>query len=157
MRWIVAFTLAAASPAMASDYVVIKLGADLKVSADTAWAKVGDFCAIEAWGKLPCKLTSGTGDVGSVRSLAGGRAEEPMFGRTAHSYTYGQTVGGNKGVDYHGTLAVEPTGRNTSRLSYTLLYDQSLVPEDKRDGMRTQMPVRFQTFVDNLKKMAEAK
>jgi len=157
MRWIAALMLAAASPAMASDYVVIKLGADLSVSADTAWAKVGKFCAIEAWGKLPCTLASGTGDVGSVRSLAGGKVEEPMVGQTARSYTYGQTVGGNKGIDYHGTLAVEPTGRTTSHLSYILLYDQSLVPEDKREGMRTQMPVRFQTFVDNLKKMAEAK
>jgi len=157
MRWIAALMLAAASPAMATDYVVIKLGADLNVSADAAWAKVGDFCAIEAWGKLPCTLASGSGDVGSIRSLAGGKVEEPMLARTAHSYTYGQTVGGNKGIDYHGTLAVEPTGRNTSRLSYTLLYDQSLVPADKRDAMRTQMPARFQTFVDTLKKMAEAK
>ena len=147
----------AAMPALASDYVVIPLHADIAAPADAAWARVGDFCAIETFAKLPCKLVSGTGGVGSIRSLANGVIQEPMLARTSHSYTYGQIVGPNKGLDYHGTLAIEPTGPDTSRVDYTLVYDQSLLPADKRDAMRTQLPSRFQVFVDAVKAMAEAK
>src|SRR4051812_3801853 len=157
MRWIAAGSLAIASPAMASDYVVIELHADVKASPDTTWAKIGDYCAIEKWGGLSCKLASGTGGVGSVRALNNGVVEEPMVAHTSHSYTYGQTVGGNKDFDYHGTLAVEPAGRNASRINYTLVYDQSLVPAEKRETMPTGMRTRFQGFVDKMKAMAEAK
>jgi len=157
MRWIAALMLGAASPAMASDYVVIQLHADVKASADTTWAKIGDFCAIEKWAGLKCTLASGTGGVGSVRSLNNGAAEEPMVAQASHSYTYCQTVGGSKDYQYHGTLAVEPAGRNASRIDYTLLYDQALVPAEKRDTMHTGLATRFQTFVDKMKAMAEAK
>ena len=146
----------AAAPALAADYVVIQLHADTSVSADTAWAKIGSYCAIEQFAKVPCKLTSGTGGVGSVRSLANGVIEEPMVAQTAHSYTYGQTIGANKGIEYHGTLAVEPTGARTSRINYTLFYDQALVPADKRESFRAGL-ARFQGFVDTMKGMAEAK
>jgi len=157
MRMIAAGLLVMASPAMATDYVVIELHADVKASADTTWARIGDFCAIEKWAGLKCTLASGTGGVGSVRSLNNGVVEEPMVAHTAHSYTYSQIVGGNKGIDYHGTLAVEPAGRNASRITYTLLYDQSLVAAEKRDAMRPGMTTRFQSFVDKMKAMAEAK
>jgi hypothetical protein len=154
---IISVLLMGAAPALAADYVVIPLHADIAAPADAAWAKVGDFCAIQTFAKLPCKLASGTGGVGSIRSLANGVIEEPMLARTSHSYTYGQIVGTNKGLDYHGTLAIEPTGPATSRVDYTLVYDQALLPADKRDAMRTQLPSRFQVFVDAIKAMAEAK
>jgi hypothetical protein len=157
MRWIAAGLLAIASPAMASDYVVIELHADVKASADTTWAKIGDYCAIEKWAGIACKLTSGTGGVGSIRTLNNGAAVEPMVAHASHSYTYSQIVGGSKGLDYHGTLAVDPVGRNASRITYTLLYDQSLVAAEKRETMHTGMAARFQTFMDKMKGMAEAK
>jgi len=154
---IVSVLLMGAAPALAADYVVIPLHADIAAPADAAWAKVGDFCAIQTFAKLPCKLVSGTGGVGSIRSLANGVIEEPMLAQTSRSYTYGQIVGPNKGLDYHGTVAVESTGPATSRIDYTLVYDQALLPADKRDAMRTQLPSRFQVFVDAIKAMAEAK
>lgn len=148
--------LGLAAPAGAADYVVVDLHADVNASADAAWAKVGAFCDIGKWAKLPCELASGTGGVGSIRKLAGGAIEEPMLAATAHSYTYGQTVGPNKGIDYHGTLALEPTGANSSRAHYTLVYDQSLLPADKRDAMKAGL-LRFQRFLDAIKQMAEAR
>lgn len=152
---LVGMMLAAAAPAGAADYVVVTLHADINAPADAAWSKVGGYCDIGKWAKLPCEMVSGTGGVGSVRKLAGGVIEEPMFAATAHSYTYGQTVGPNKGIDYHGTLAVEPTGARSSRATYTLIYDQALVPPDKRDAMKSGLQ-RFQRFLDTMKEMAEA-
>jgi hypothetical protein len=157
MRMVIAgLMLGVAAPACAADYVVIQLHADVKASADTAWAKVGAFCDIGKWAKLPCELASGTGGVGSIRKLAGGAIEEPMLATTKYSYTYGQTVGPNKGIDYHGTLAFEPVGKNASRANYTLVYDQSLVPAEKRDSFKAGFQ-RFQGFLDTMKQMAEAK
>jgi hypothetical protein len=149
--------LGAAAPACAADYAVIQLHIDAKVPADTAWAKIGSYCDIAKWAKLPCELVAGSGGVGSIRKLVGGVIEEPMVAATAHSYTYGQTVGPNKDIDYHGTLAVEPTGAGTSRIDYTLTYDQSHVAADKRVSMRDGMAQRFQVFMGPLKAQAEGK
>ena len=147
--------LVVAAPASAADYVVITLHADVNAPADAAWSRVGSFCDIAKWANLPCVLISGTGGVGSIRRLAGGVAEEPMIGATAHAYTYGQTVGSDKDIDYHGTLAIEPTGAATSRVDYTLTYDQERVPADRRGALREQMNQRFRGAVQNIKKMAE--
>jgi hypothetical protein len=152
-----ALLLVVAAPAGAADYVVIPLHIDANVSADTAWARIGTYCDIAKWAKMPCELIAGSGGVGSVRRLIGGVIEEPMVAATAHSYTYGQTVGPNKDIDYHGTLAVEPTGAGTSRIDYTLVYDQARVAADKRAGMRDGMGQRFQVFMNALKAQAEAK
>ena len=153
---ILGLMLGAAAPGMAADYVVIQLHADVKASAETAWAKVGAFCDIGKWAKLPCELGSGTGGIGSIRKLAGGVIEEPMVAATQYSYTYGQTLGPNKGIDYHGTLAFEPAGKNASKATYTLVYDQSLVPAEKRESFKAGFQ-RFQGFLDTIKAMAEAK
>ena len=155
-RLIVLLTAATvATSAPASDYVAIELHAPVSVSADAAWARVGRFCDIARWGKLKCALRAGSGGAGTVRVLNDGFAEEPMVGRASRSYTYGQTVGPNAALDYHGTLAVEPTGRRTARVDYTLVYDQARVPADQREKMRAQLAQRFQTFVDAIKAAAE--
>jgi hypothetical protein len=158
MRALVAgFLLCAAAPAFATDYVVITLHADISAPADVAWAKVGGFCDIGEWANLPCELSSGTGGVGSIRRLVGGAIEEPMIGATSHSYTYGQTVGDTKDFDYHGTLAIERTGPTTSRVDYTLTYDQARVPENERTALRTLINQRFTAAMQNIKAIAERK
>lgn len=154
---IIGLGLIAAAPAAAADYVVIALHADVAAPADTAWAKVGSYCDIAKWAKMPCTLVSGSGGVGSVRRLLGGIIEEPMIGATAHSYTYGQSIGMNKDIDYHATLAIEPTGPRTSRIDYTLMYDPARIAPEKRAGMADQMRKTFGPIVQNIKLMAEAK
>lgn len=151
------FGLFLAAPACATDYVVIKLHTDISAPADVAWERVGGFCDIEKWANLPCELTSGTGGVGSVRRLAGGAVEEPMIGATSHSYTYGQTVGDTKDFDYHGTLAIEPTGPASARVDYTLTYDEARVPEKERTALRGLVSQRFTAAMQNIKAMAEGR
>jgi hypothetical protein len=80
-----------------------------------------------------------------------------MHAATAHSYTYGQTVGMNKDIDYHGTLAIEPTAAATSRIDYTLVYDAARIAPEKRAGMPDQLRKTFGPIVQNIKLMAEAK
>jgi hypothetical protein len=147
--------LGAAAPAFAADYVTVTLHADVNAPVDAAWARVGGFCDIGKWAKLQCELISGTGGIGSIRRLAGGAVEEPMIGATAHSYTYGQTVGDSKDFDFHGTFAIEPTGPATSRVDYTLTYDESRVPADQRAGMRALLNQRFVVAIQTIKAMAE--
>ena len=149
--------LGAAVPAGAADYAVITLHADVNAPADVAWSRAGGFCDIGKWAKLQCELVAGKGGVGSIRRLAGGGIEEPMIGATARSYTYGQTLGESKDFDYHGTLAIEPTGAATSRVDYTLTYDESRVPSDQRAGVRSQIDQRFGAAVQNIKAMAEGR
>lgn len=146
-----------AAPACAADYVVITMHADVNAPADAAWSRVGGFCDIGKWAKIECELVSGTGGVGSVRRLVGGVVEEPMIGATARSYTYGQTVGDNKDMEFHGTLAIEPTGAATSRIDYTLIYDQDRVPAEKRAGLRAQFNERFAPAIQTMKAMAEGR
>lgn len=156
-RLLAILMLGTAAPATAADFVVIQLHVDVKVPADVAWAKIGAYCDIAKWAKMPCELIAGSGGVGSIRRLIGGVIEEPMVAATARSYTYGQTIGPNKDIDYHGTLAVEPTGAGTSRIDYTLTYDQSRVAADKRAGMHDGMATRFEVFMAALKAQAEGK
>jgi hypothetical protein len=149
--------LCAAAPACAADYAVITLHVDLDTSADVAWSKVGSYCDIGKWAKIPCELSSGTGGVGSVRKLLGGAIVEPLVGATSHSYTYSQTLGDSTDLDYHGTLAIQPTGAKTARVNYTLTYDEARVPAEKRAEKREELNKRFASAIQNIKAMAEGR
>ena len=74
MRWIAALTLAAASPVMASDYVVIKLGADLSVSADTAWFEDAVIALLPELFGTARRLTRNTADAEDLVAEAVARA-----------------------------------------------------------------------------------
>lgn len=146
---------AAAAPA--ADYAVVNLHIDVDQPADVVWQKVGGYCDITAWLKVSCELTSGTGDLGTVRHLMvrGNAIDEVLVGKTAHSYTYTQP---NTTILYHGTLAVVPDGKDHSKLLYSLIWDQSADGSDEakakdRDG-RAQL---FTGALANMKAIAEAK
>ena len=57
---------------------------------------------------LSCKITTGNGEVGTIRELNNGQITEMMVAKTPFSYTYIQPL--NPANLYHGTLAVEPDG-----------------------------------------------
>jgi hypothetical protein len=142
----------------AADYVTIRHEVTVERSADQVWARIGDYCGISEWMKVTCDYASGTGDVGTVRRLRDGTTLEPMVGRTAHSYTYTQTVGNMAGAAYHGTLAVEPDGKSRSRLLYTLFYDQAALPSDVvRRSEYDRLDKRFNDVLGVMKTLAEAK
>jgi hypothetical protein len=159
MRSVVAIVLAAlgATAASAADYGVVRRTVNVDATPDKVWATIGDFCAITKLLDLPCTYASGTGDVGTIRSLGGGQTLEPMIARTAHSYSYGQILGGMKDYYYHGTIAVEPAGEGKSVLVYTLIYDQEKMTPEVRAAQRTRIEGRFQGAIDKAKALVEAK
>jgi hypothetical protein len=149
--------LIGSAPAIASDYVVIRKQILVDRPADAVWRRIGGFCAIADWLNLTCELVSGTGDVGSVRRL-NGEIVEPMVGRTARSYTYGQSAGTMAGFDYHGTLAVEPEGPKRARILYTIVYDAARMPSDAvRKAQFERIGPRFQGAIETMKVLAEAR
>ena len=72
--------------------------------ADIAWKKLSGFCDIGGWMKTTCVYTSGSGEVGTVRRIAG-RIDELLVAKTAWSYSYAQP---QSPIDYHGTVEVRP-------------------------------------------------
>lgn len=149
---------ASALPAAAADFQVVRREIAVARSADAVWATVGDYCVIKTWLKLDsCTYTAGAGGVGTTRKL-NGAAEEVMIGATPHSYTYYQTVGGMAANAYHGTVDVQATGPTSSKIVYTLVYDQAPLADDAaRSANRTRLETRFQGAVEAMKAMAEAK
>src|SRR5580658_6205106 len=147
-----------AAPAAApADYAVLNLNVSVDAPVDVVWKKVGGYCDIAAWMKVKCDLTSGSGDVGTIRHLTfGARAvDEIMVAKTAHSYTYTQP---NTTILYHGTLEVVPDGKGHSKILYNLIWDQApLTSDDAKAKDRDQRTTAFTAALANMKALAEAK
>jgi hypothetical protein len=152
-----ALAVLAGSSAVAADYTNIVLEKDVNASADTVWKKVGDFCALKDWMKLPdCTLTSGTGDIGTVRSLMGGKVSEVMTAKGQYTYSY--AFPNPNPTFYHGSLTVLPQGANKSKIVYVLFYDQeTLGTAEEKTKNREGRIKRFSEGLENMKAMAEAK
>ncbi len=154
--WIAAGSLMTwASLSVAADYTSITLEKPVERSADAVWAKVGPFCAIKEWLKTTCEYTSGSGDIGSVRVVAG-QYTEVLVGKTEHSYTYAFTE--PNPTMYHGTLSVVPAGAHRSKLVYLVFWDQDkfATPEAKAKEKAGNTDT-FSQALDTMKRMAEAK
>jgi hypothetical protein len=81
---------AAGSTAVASPtYVSIPLEIAVNRPAADVWKRVGKYCDIGEWLRIPCTITAGKdGEFGAVRSVA----NEILVGKTELSYTYTQPV-----------------------------------------------------------------
>jgi len=137
-------------------YTTIPLEIDVNRPAAEVWARIGKYCDIGEWLQIPggCKMLSGTeGDVGSVRSVA----SEVLVGKTQYSYTYTQTVRAGRPYNlYHGTLEVRPVTDKTSKIIYTLMYDNSMMADDAaREKDRVGRTATFQRAMTNMKTLAE--
>jgi hypothetical protein len=118
------------------------------------WKRVGKYCDIGEWLRVNCMITSGKdGEVGAVRSIG----NEILVGKTDLSYTYTQPVRtGVPYILYHGTLEARPVTATTSKLIYTLLYDNSTLADDAaKEANRTQRQTQFTQALDNMKILAE--
>jgi Polyketide cyclase / dehydrase and lipid transport len=135
-------------------YVTVPMSIDVNAPAAKVWARIGKFCDIGEWGVPGCTLLSGDGGLGSVRSTAG---SEVMVGRSQYSYTYTQPV--REGVPYnlyHGTLEAVPVTASTSRISYTLVFDNSMLADDAaREKDIATRKARFTKMIENMKVLAE--
>jgi hypothetical protein len=117
------------------------------------WKRIGGFCDLGEWLQVPCKILSGVGGVGTVRSVG----HEVLVGQTALSYTYTQPVRLDRPYNlYHGTLEARPTSPTTSTLFYTLVYDNSMLPDNAaRQKDKAQRAAMFMRALQNMKVLAE--
>ena len=137
-------------------YISIPLEIAIDRPAAEVWKRIGKYCDIAEWLQIPagCKMLSGgEGEVGSVRSVA----NEVLVGKTEFSYTYTQTVRDGRPYNlYHGTLEVRPVTDTTSRLYYTLIYDNSMLPDDgAREKDKAARTATFTRAIQNIKTLAE--
>ena len=145
----------AASPT----YISIPMEIAVNRPAAEVWKRVGKFCDIAEWLRIAsCTITAGTdGEFGAVRSVAG----EVLVAKTELSYTYTQTPaqqgrGGRPYNLYHGTLEARPVTPTTSKLVYTLIFDNSMLADDAaREADRAAKVRQFTTGLENMKILAE--
>jgi hypothetical protein len=147
---------AAQSVAVANPtYTTIVMETTVNRPAAEVWKRVGKYCDIGEWFQgLNCTITAGKdGEVGAVRSVA----NEVLVGKTELSYTYTQPVREGRPYNlYHGTLEARPVTATTSRLIYTLVYDNSMLADDAaRERDRAQRTQQFTTALANMKILAE--
>jgi hypothetical protein len=135
-------------------YVTIPMEIMVNRPAAEVWKRVGKYCDIGEWFQIPCTITSGKdGEVGAIRSVAG----EVLVGRTELSYTYTQTVKEGRPYNlYHGTLEARPVTATTSKLVYTLVFDNSMLADDAaREKDKAQKTMLFTRALQNMKILAE--
>jgi len=135
-------------------YISIPLEITVNKPAAEVWARVGKYCDIGEWLQIPCTLQSGKdGEFGTVRSVGG----EVLVGKTAMSYTYTQTVKEGRPYNlYHGTLEAVPLTATTSKLVYTLVFDNSMLADDAaRERDKQQKSTTFMRALTNMKTLAE--
>jgi hypothetical protein len=135
-------------------YVSIPMEIDVNRPAAEVWKRIGKYCDIGEWLRIPCTITSGTdGEFGAVRSVA----NEILVGKTELSYTYTQPVREGRPYDaYHGTLEARPVTATTSKIVYTLFFDNSMLPDDAaRERNIAQRKTTFMNALQNMKILAE--
>ena len=139
------------------EYTTIELAIDINAPAEEVWAKVGGYCDISSWLPVDCEMTSGDGDMGSVRVLAGGRVIEILVAKTDLSYGYTQpAVEGQFYNLYHGFMEARPVTANTSKMLYTLVYDISNIEgEAERQADIDRRRGMFEGALANIKALAE--
>ena len=139
-------------------YVSIPLEVTVNRPAAETWKRVGKYCDIEEWLQVPCVITAGKdGEFGAVRSLRNGAVIEILVAKTAMSYTYTQPVReGQRYNLYHGTVEAVPVSPTTSKLVYTLVFDNSLLTDDAaREKDIQQRTAQFTRALGNMKTLAE--
>jgi hypothetical protein len=152
---------ASAQTPQPADWVTLSFSADLNKNIDVAWERVGgnELCAIARYLDIQgCTPVSGKGELGSVRNIAvaGNPAPivENIVARSKYAYTYAQPF---TPIFYHGTMSIEATGANRSRLHYTLIWNQRAVGDAAAQAAaRTSRQQRFQAAVDKMAAAANA-
>jgi hypothetical protein len=134
-------------------YVTIPMSIEVNAPVDKVWARIGKYCDIGEWGIPNCTILSGDGGFGTVRSIG----NEVLVAKTQYSYTYTQPV--REGVPYnlyHGTLEAVALTPTTTRINYTLFYDNSMLADDAaREKDVTNRKTRFTKMLENMKTLSE--
>jgi hypothetical protein len=135
-------------------YTFIPMEIAVNKPAAEVWKRIGKYCDIGEWLRIPCTITSGKdGEFGAVRSVA----NEVLVGKTELSYTYTQPVREGRPYNlYHGTLEARPVTATTSKIVYTLFFDNSMLADDAaREADRARRTAQFNQALQNMKILAE--
>lgn len=135
-------------------YTTLVMEKEVDRPAAEVWKRVGKFCDIGEWMQFPCTITSGKdGEVGVQRSIG----REVLVGKTDLSYTYAQPITeGQPYILYHGTLEAKPLTATTTKLVYTLMWDNSTMGDEAgRERDRAQRKQMFENALNNMKILAE--
>jgi hypothetical protein len=136
-------------------YVSILMEITVNRPAAEVWKRVGKYCDIGEWLRVAnCTILSGTdGEIGAVRSVG----NEVLVGKTELSYTYTQPVREGRPYNlYHGTLEARPVTATTSKLVYTLFFDNSMLADSAaRDADKARRTAQFTQALENMKILAE--
>jgi len=136
-------------------YVSIPMEITVDRPAAEVWKRVGKYCDIGEWLRIAnCTILAGKdGEIGAVRSVA----NEVLVGRTELSYTYTQPVREGRPYNlYHGTLEARPLTATTSKLIYTLVFDNSMLADDAaRQADIERRRTQFTQALQNMKILAE--
>lgn len=139
-------------------YISIPMTVDVNASVDKVWPRIGKYCDIGEWSNSPagntCKITSGTdGEFGTIRTFG----NEVLIGKTKYSYTYAQGPRENTPYNlYHGTLEAESLTPSTTRITYTLFLDNSMLADDAaRDADIKTRRTNFSARLQNMKILSE--
>ena len=150
---LIGFETAIAEP----EYTRLEMKIDVARPADELWAIAGGYCDISVWASIECEITSGDGNIGTVRVLLGGAITEVMVAKTDLSYGYTQPIKEGEFYDlYHGFMEAKPVNDSSSTLFYTLVYDVSNFPDQaaKNTDMARRM-AQFDTLLLNIKTLTE--
>ena len=139
------------------EYIRIGMEIDVEKPADELWAIAGGYCDIGEWANIECEISSGDGDIGTVRVLLGGAITEVMVAKTDLSYGYAQQSEEGQFYDlYHGFMEAKPVNNSSSKLFYTLVYDLSNFPDQAaKNADIARRRAQFDTLLLNIKTMAE--
>jgi len=138
-------------------YTSIPMEITVNRPAAEVWKRIGKYCDVAEWLQIPagCTITSGKdGEFGAVRTVGNG---EVLVSKTELSYTYAQTPKEGQPYNlYHGTVEVRPLTATTSKILYTLFFDNSMLPDDAaRAADRATRTQRFTQALQNMKILAE--
>jgi len=135
-------------------YVSIPMEIMVDRPAAEVWKRVGKYCDISEWLRVNCTIVSGKdGEFGAVRSIG----NEVLVGKTELSYTYTQAPREGRPYNlYHGTLEARPVTATTSKLVYTLVFDNSMLADDAaRQADIERRRTQFTQALQNMKILAE--
>jgi hypothetical protein len=135
-------------------YTSVPLEITVNRPAAEVWRRVGKYCDVGEWMQVACTITSGKdGEFGAVRSVG----NEILVGKSELSYTYTQPVREGRPYNlYHGTLEARSLTATTSKLIYTLVFDNSMLADDAaREQDKAQRAARFMRALENMKILAE--
>jgi hypothetical protein len=140
------------TPARPAQYVAIVQSIHVDRPVDAVWSRVGGYCDIKNWLKTSCVYTSGAGDIGTNRLVAG-RINEVMVARTSTSYTYAQPMAPDL---YHGTVEIVPD-QGGSKIVYTIFYDVAGLPDpEARAADEARRAKMFMGALSLMKAFSEA-